>query len=232
MLSVLQLEKEQTRITDSYTDELFDCKPNLTKKIVFPVSRLAVDPERLVDDEEEPMYKYGMGVIYSKTSGGQILRKHLSAAERLSLITKYYDPHHSKLAKAVRVALAAHNRCLIIDCHSFPSKPFAYEQDQSPNRPDICIGTDAFHTPAWLKDLAVRLFEKQGFSVAVNKPFAGAIVPLQYYKVNADVFSIMIELNRVLYLRESSGTRNEEFISLKIKLNIILTTLIREVGSK
>ncbi len=57
-----ELETELIRLSDSYTDELFDCK--LATKIIFPVSRLVLDPERFVDDANEPMSKFGMGVVY------------------------------------------------------------------------------------------------------------------------------------------------------------------------
>ena len=45
---------------------------------------------------------------------------------------------------------------LIVDCHSFPQLPLPYELDRNPVRPDICIGTDQFHTPSALKDVLSR----------------------------------------------------------------------------
>ncbi len=47
-------------------------------------------------------------------------------------------------------------KSLIIDCHSFPEKPFPYEEDQSLERPDICIGTDSYHSPQRLVEKCVR----------------------------------------------------------------------------
>ena len=97
-----QLNKELIAVTDAYTDELFGTHAKESGSvIIFPISRLIVDPERFLDDKEEIMVKFGMGVIYTNTSDGKILRKKPSKAERESLIRKYYIPHHEFLAKAV-----------------------------------------------------------------------------------------------------------------------------------
>ena len=98
-----QLNKELIAVTDTYTDELFGTHVKESDSvIIFSISRLIVDPERFLDDKEEVMVKLGMGVIYTNTSDGKILRKKPSRAERESLIRKYYKPHHEFLAKAVR----------------------------------------------------------------------------------------------------------------------------------
>ena len=75
--------------------------------------------------------------------------------------------------------------------------------DQDPNRPDICIGTDSYHTPEWLKDLARREFVELGCTVAVDRPFAGALVPLRHYRSDRRVSSVMIEINRGLYMSQT-----------------------------
>jgi N-formylglutamate amidohydrolase len=143
-LTEKELNNELLKMTDSYTNELFRCDPQLTRAIVFPVSRLVVDPERFLDDEKEEMAKKGMGVVYTKTSGGQDLRSSLMPEDKEHLINQYYKPHHAELERSVGAAFKNWGACLFIDCHSFPSIPLSYEFDQSTDRPDICIGTDSF----------------------------------------------------------------------------------------
>jgi len=115
--------------------------------LVNNYSRLVIDPERFEKDEEEIMASKGMGAVYTKTSYQQILRKDFSAEEKEKLLSAYFRPYHKAVALEVQNTLEQFGRCLIIDCHSFPSKPLPYELDQSSDRPDICIGTDPFHTP-------------------------------------------------------------------------------------
>jgi N-formylglutamate deformylase len=219
-----ELKSELLRLTDSYTDELFDYSSAV--KIVFPVSRLVVDPERFPDDTDEPMSEFGMGAVYTKSSKGQQVRS-ITVGDRLQLIRKYYTPHHTKLTDAIHVALTMYGHCLIIDCHSFPSVPFDYEKNRT-NRPDICLGTDEYHTPGWLEDLLVKLFDDNGFSVKTNYPYSGTMVPQRYYHTSRKVRSIMIEVNRSLYMDERTGKRNSGFKSIRSRLNIVLSSLAKQ----
>jgi N-formylglutamate amidohydrolase len=135
-------------------------------------------------------------------------------AERSSLLARFYEPHHQALTDAVATSLDAHGACLVVDGHSFPSRPLPYEPDQREDRPDICIGTDAFHTPTWLRDAAVSEFEREGFEVAIDRPFAGALVPLEFYGRDPRVMAFMVEINRGLYMDEDSGERITGFDKL------------------
>jgi N-formylglutamate deformylase len=222
VLSDEELETELVRLTDSYTGELYDCR--MATRIIFPVSRLVVDPERFLDDSAEPMSEAGMGAVYLCDSRGQTLRSTLSPGQRDELIQKYYVPHHSRLADAVSSALADQGRCLIVDCHSFRSVPFKYEKDRSP-RPDICLGTDDYHTPASLRDSLVELFLAAGLTVDINSPFPGTMVPQPYYHTDERVHSIMIEVNRSLCMDEDSGERNFRFKRMQDRLAAVLSDL-------
>ena len=209
-LSDTDLAEEIRLMTDWHTADLF--KPAVTRlgsAIEFPVSRLLVDPERFPDDAEEPMSRVGMGVLYTKTAHGAILRKQGcdTGAKREQLIKAYYTPHHRKLSEAVQVALEEDGQAVIIDCHSFPSRTLPYEPNQDPDRPDICIGTDKFHTPPKLRDSLIRAFEGFGYRVQTDIPFAGALTPLEYYGSNHSVQAVMIEINRALYMDEMT-TKN------------------------
>ncbi len=202
LLNDADLRRELLRMTDWYTDELFDI--GIGTAIVYPVSRLVADPERFVDDKEEPMSKKGMGAVYTRTSDGKILRR-MSPDERALLLRQYYTPHHDCLAKAVAHNLSKHGQCLIIDCHSFSSMPLPHEPRQSLPRPDICIGTDPFHTPEALIRTIEKTCRENGLIVKQNSPFSGTIVPSGSYHKDKRVRSIMIEVNRSLYLDEVTG---------------------------
>ena len=139
----------------------------------------------------------------------------------------YYLPHHKRLQEAVKQQLDEQNWSVILDCHSFPSFPLPYESDQSLKRPDICIGTDSFHTPEWLTEEIVRLFQDIGYSIAVNRPFSGSLVPIQYYRLNKRLFSIMIEINRKLYMDEESWGKNSRYEVLQFQLAEIIHRIKR-----
>ena len=190
---------EVDAMTDHHTDRLFDLPG--ARRCIFPVSRLVVDPERFIEDTMESV---GMGVVYTHTSNGETLRA-ISEVDRLALINSYYHPHHTALTRMADGCLEQHGQCLIIDCHSFSAKPLPYESDM--NRPDICIGTDAYHTSAELKNCLLKVFEAFGYSVAIDSPFSGTIVPLRHYHKDKRIASVMIEVNRSLYADPSGFKR-------------------------
>ena len=82
-----------------------------------------------------------------------------------------------------------------------------YELDQTSLRADICIGTDSFHTPLTARDAIVAIAEADGYSVAVDAPFSGALVPLSSYRKDHRILSVMIEVNRRLYMEEETGKK-------------------------
>lgn len=199
------LARELLRLTDHDTDRLFAWLGGLgATTLLNGRSRLVVDPERFPDDADEPMAAVGQGAVYARTTDGRPLRTPDEAA-RAALLARYFVPYHAALTALVEEALERAGACLVIDCHSFATVPLPSEPDQASNRPDICIGTDAFHTPG---ALVVRLrdaFEGEGFRVAVDRPFAGTMVPLRWCRRDARVRSVMLEIRRGLYADEATG---------------------------
>ena len=120
--------------------------------------------------------------------------------------------------------LRIHGRCLIVDGHSFHPVPLPYEPDQEPDRPDFCIGTDPYHTPERLTDLAMSFLQREGFSVSLNRPYSGSLVPMKFYGRNRRVCSIMIEINRNLYM-DMEGQRIGSFHSIHNTISALLVKL-------
>jgi N-formylglutamate amidohydrolase len=118
-----ELHGELLAMTDHLTDRLFAVPEELAFTVRYGVSRLVVDPERFRNDADERMAACGMGAVYTATSRGTPLRCRLTEWEREDLLRRFYDPHQARLTQAVSAALDAHGCCLIIDAHSFPSKP-------------------------------------------------------------------------------------------------------------
>jgi len=217
------LADEILTMTDSHTLALFGS--GTASDVVCPVSRLLVDVERFEDDAQESMVAQGMGVLYNRTHDQMPLRRDISIEEREALLVKYYRPHHKLLQEKVDDALNEEGLVLIIDCHSFPLKQLPYEIGGKGHRPEICIGTDPFHTPTKLRDFAVDGFEKAGFSVDVDQPFAGALTPLKHYGKDKRVMALMIEVRRDLYMDEKTGERNDKFKDVRAIVQQIMNKL-------
>lgn len=205
---VSDLEKINTEIlklTDWYTDDLFSTDED--DKLITPFSRIFCDVERFVDDELEVMSKFGMGVLYEKFDNGSLLRVVTPELKKRILIDFYWK-HHETLSELVKTHLDTNKSCLIVDCHSFPEKTLNRALNKTAYRPDFNVGTDTFHTPKKLIEVATNYFESLGYSLGIDEPYSGTITPIDYYKKDARVNSIMLEVNRKLYLSGNEKTSN------------------------
>lgn len=219
------LAAEQLKLTDWLTDDLFPVTAHEAERIVAPVSRLLVDTERYAVDTDESMARLGMSAIYTRTCNGMKLRDAPGEAERRDLMQTYYWPHHDALTYAVGRVRQAFGKAIIVDCHSFSSRPLPHEPDQGERRPDICIGTmkqtsgNAIHA---IKAVA----EEHGLTHAEDTPFAGVVVP-SVFVGDAQVDAVMIKVNRQLYLDEATGQPGPGYAATKR----ILAQMLRRIAT-
>lgn len=206
------IQDEIIKLTDWYTDDLFDSEVNY--KIVARFSRIFCDVERFADDELEVMSKFGMGVLYEKLDSDELLRK-VTPELREKILNDYYWKHHENLTTKVEKELKINGECLIVDCHSFPSTPLLKAINQNLNTPDFNIGTDSYHTPKKYIDASITYFENLGYTLGVDWPYSGSIVPMKYYQKEKKVSSIMLEVNRKLYLNEPTIEKSKDYNKTK-----------------
>lgn len=207
-----EIQQEIIKLTDWYTDDLFDSE--FDDKIIAPFSRIFCDVERFADDELEIMSKFGMGALYEKLDNGNQLRI-VSSKLKSDVLKDYYWKHHNRLNDAVKNHLDQTKSCLILDCHSFPSSPLTRAIVQDEIRPDFNIGTDSYHTPKYIIDESINYFETKGYTLGIDTPYSGSIVPMEYYQKDKRVTSIMLEVNRGLYLKENSNEKSENYNKTK-----------------
>lgn len=203
--NINMVQQEMELLTDHATHQIFDFK-GITQ-LIFPYNRIFCDIERLPDEQEE-MFPVGRGFYYTQTDSGEILR----SQNHKKIVEKIYIQYHEHFTKLVDEKIKQQGFALIIDCHSFANTPFKTDLNQDAQRPDFCIGTDDFHTPIYLTKKIQNQLINLGYSVKINNPYAGTIVPLKFYKNNANVQSVMIEINRNLYME------NNQIIPDKVKL--------------
>lgn len=195
LLTTSELEAENLFMCDFRVDELLKDEAK-TQAIIFPYARLYCDVERF-KDETEKMNQYGMGYIYTKTSSGKMM--FCPSVRQRREITAIYDQHHHLLDETVTKILENNKTCIIIDLHSYSSKLvnklFGYT-----NVPDICIGIDKMYYSEKLTNYFIRYFEQAGYSVQINYPYQGSLVPNRYYGLaDTGIISIMIEINKRVY---------------------------------
>lgn len=196
-----QIDEFNFAITDLYTDKLFSC--NKFKTVKFKYSRIFCDVEKFADDNKESMSKYGMGVVYTKTNKQQKFFNP-TLEYKQTVINKIYYPYHKKLTKIVKNSIRK-NETILVDCHSF-SKDIIMGGNTT-NLPDICIGINNDKNYA-LVEYIKEYFYNLGYKVAINFPYSGTMYPNNINDKNNNLFCVMIEINRNLYLNDCNKYKN------------------------
>ncbi len=186
--------------TDWHTDYLFHGKERESVRTVrFPYSRFIVDAERLWND---PLEEKGQGILYTQFEG----YSRTIPSEKKALLLDLWHSHQKRL----RDNLCA--GALLLDCHSFPGDI---------SDVDICIG----YNEDWSKpnketiELAVNLFEENGYRVGINDPYSNSETPECPYLYQ----SMMLEVNKRAYMED--GT-------LRLKSNLAFKRTVRELMSQ
>ena len=216
------LAEELRRMTDARTAELASLAAGQVRPrpwlFINGLSRLVVDPERL-PDEHEVMSGIGMGAVYTRTSGGMVLRDD-DEQVRDSLLSRFFTPYAEAMANLVDERISATGRAVVVDLHSYPVKALPYERDQDARRPAVCVGVDFDHTPAALVQRVSSACSVVG-DIVVNEPFSGSYIPIRHFGRESKVTSVMLELRQDMYLREDgsmdlqgAGRVNEALVTI------------------
>jgi len=122
--------------------------------------------------------------------------------EGLARIDSLYRPYHAALRDLVQRTQRSFGTCILVDAHSMPSS--GVDRDV-PAKPDIILG-DRFGTSAaaYVTDIAEAAFVRLGLSVTRNRPYAGGFITEHYGAPSAGVHTLQIEINRGLYMDETT----------------------------
>ena len=199
LVSRASVAAEAITSADLYTDEMARQAWPQAKIIQAQVSRIVVDVERYEDDIKEEMAAVGRGVLYTHDHNQIEIRKRLSGPRRKELLAQYYWPHWQELR-----AHAAGS--ILIDLHTYPTKPWVIERHAQWPRPEIDIGfTKGLTPPDWVSALSEH-FELHGYEVAHNLPYAGVV------DAGARA-AVMIEIRRDVVGRPGTDLKWQRLIS-------------------
>lgn len=156
----------------------------------------------------------GLGTIPRIVGDGQeIYLGRIPVEEALARIDRLYRPYHAGLRELVQRTQRSFGTCIVVDAHSMPSS--GLDRD-GPAKPDIILG-DRFGTSAagHITDIAEAAFAKLGLSVTRNRPYAGGFITEHYGAPSSGVHTLQIEINRALYMNETTLTPHAGFAALE-----------------
>ncbi|NTA59846.1 N-formylglutamate amidohydrolase [Agrobacterium tumefaciens] len=225
--------------TDTYVDELFEAAPSVGAPLLmahFPRSFLDVNrSDEDVDLEmvagnwprrirESTSAKRGMGLAWRFAWGDTHMHNGpISVAELEARIDTYWHPYHARIEGLLNNAHKLHGHVYHINCHSMPAIGHALSPDPVGTvRADIVVGDyDGQSAEPGFVVAIVECLKQMGYSVSINVPFRGAELVSRYADPAQGRHSIQIEVNRRLYMNESTREKNQGFAELKANMSTI-----------
>jgi len=217
---------------DAYVDQLIgDVAAWGCPLICAQAPRAYVDLNRAADEMDpavvdgvikrgsNPRIASGLGVIPRVVSHGRcIYRGKLTLAEAQRRIEVLWRPYHNVMSKCMQASMDRFGRAILIDLHSMPHEAVA-SFSKSHRPPEIVVG-DRYGTSADpdITQFVVACFERAGFRVALNTPFAGAYILQQYGKPSQQHHALQIEIDRSLYLDAKRLQPSPDFTQCQAKL--------------
>ena len=235
---------------DTLVEQLWDTAPVVGATLVhatFP--RSYIDPNRgegdidlaMLDGEWErpvapsqPCLRLGNGLVFSRTPTLQpIYSRRLHASEIERRIEGCWRPYRRALADALAQAATRHGERWHLNLHSMPSN--AYERLGLPERPlaDIVLGNlHGASCGAAFADFVAEEFRRQGYTVALNDPYAGQDLVRTFGRPAQGQHSLQIEINRSLYLNETTREPRRQFPELRKRIHLVLQAIAGYIREK
>ena len=157
-----------------------------------------------------PRVASGLGTIPRTVGDGvQIYDGPIDLGEALQRVENVYRPYHRALGALLDEAYQARGIALLVDCHSMPSSAVSHLKAAGTPRVDVVLG-DRFGSacdPA-VCDLVEKTLAEGGLQVSRNRPYSGGFFTEHHGRPRYNRHALQIEINRALYMNETSHEPN------------------------
>lgn len=229
---------------DAFVDELFQAAPRFGAQLLCATApRAYIDMNRSCDELDpavvdgaqrsphNPRVASGLGVIPRVVAGGRaIYSGKLPLSEAELRIERHWRPYHAELRRLTEEAVERFGQSILVDCHSMPHEAIEMHSRPGSARPEIVLG-DRFGAAASraVVDQIEEAFVSSGLRVVRNTPFSGAYITQAYGRPSRGFHAVQVEIDRSLYMVESSVTRSSDFDAFKTVLERVIA-LIAQIG--
>ncbi len=148
--------------------------------------------------------KGGLGIVPARCAPhGRLWRRPIDLAELERRISEAHAPFHQALADGLDRLAEMHGMVLLIDCHSMPRRN---------GQAQVVFGDRHGGSAApWLAEHAARIARSDGWSAALNDPYAGGHVIERHGRPERGVHALQIEIDRSCYLARDLGSPGPGF---------------------
>jgi N-formylglutamate deformylase len=181
------------------------------------------------DAKARAKVRLGKGLIWRITDNGlPLYDRKLTAAEIERRIANCWRPYHAAVASAIEQAHARHGYSIHLNCHSMPAVSAPYSTDYPGLvHADFVIGDrDGTTADPRLSRKICAFLEARGYSASYNHPYKGVELVRRYGMPAQGRHSIQVEINRKLYMDETTLALTARADKLKADLRSLLATLL------
>lgn len=171
----------------------------------------------------------GLGAIARVAGEGRpIYARKLTFAEAKVRIETAHRPYHDALDRLLAQARNAHGLAILVDWHSMPAAAARGHRARGGGPCDIVLG-DRFGAACGPKLTALmeKTLEGLGYRVARNAPYAGGYTTEHYGRPTRRSHAIQVEINRALYMNETTREPTEGLARLKADIESVTARLVR-----
>jgi N-formylglutamate deformylase len=213
------------RDADLYVDELYADAPDAGATLLCArTSRYVCDLNRSEQDVDRDTVLGATGrssphglIWRSTTDNRAAIARPLPKSELERRLQAYYRPYHDKLEQLVRERVERHGFVIVLSGHSMPSRGRDGHDDPGRERADVVPGTRQRSTAAAaVIDAAEDVARRFQLGVAHDDPYRGGHTTVRYGRPAAGIHAIQIEINRRLYMDESTlAKKANEFKAIR-----------------
>lgn len=181
----------------------------------------ALDPALIegVMETAGPHATAGYGVLHRLSGEGALLyARRLTLDEAQARIARVHAPYHAALARLMHAAHDRHGRATLIDWHSMPGRTGGVEVVLGDRHGTSC--------GAALTRRLRTLFEREGLTVALNRPYAGGWSTQAWGRPGEAYEAIQIEISRALYLDPASGAPSAGYGRCRALMGRVIAALL------
>lgn len=221
---------------DAAVDQLVDCGPGQGAALIGArIGRAYVDLNRAPDEWDAALILdapsprsttkalAGYGVVARLAGDGTPLYgRRLTLAEAQARVARVHAPYHAALGEMMQTTRARFGRAVLIDWHSMPVRA-------TNGAVDVVLG-DRHGTSceALLARRLRRLFEAQGLTVGLNRPYAGGYATQIWGRPQEGFQAVQVELSRGLYWDEAAWAPSAGWKRCRSALRRVIETLCEE----
>lgn len=224
-----------------YVEELYAAAPKSGATLLYCMvpntyvdmnrHELDIDPDLLAEPYpvalQPTVSKRGLGLLKTVSRYGKPMHeKKFTVAEIEHRLATYHRPYQAELKRILDETKAKHGVAFQISCHCMSAIGAPTHPDKGQPRADFCIGDmEGTSASPEFRDFLVETLKNMGHSVTANFPYTGGELNRRYGDPKNGVESVMIEINKKLFMDIKTFLKTPGFGEVKPHIDKLIAAI-------